>query len=352
MRDILKLGAILGLVCAIAGASLAVVNGITSDLIAARQEKELMNKLQTLVPAAERFEKMETEDGGVYYVGWHNDTVAGAVLEGTAKGYGGDMSLLVAVDADGKISGVEVGGHGETIGIGTRALEPDFLQQFSGHAFDKQLVAGQNVDMITGATASSRAVMSSVNNALELYKLHVLKVDPDEDWDLTRVKDGVYEGIAQGYKDEIRVKVTVEAGAITAVEVVSINDTPEVYPDAVTQIPRRIVEKQHWKVDAVSGATASSTGIMEAVRAAMPDMSLKFDQIADGTYEGVGQGFGGEIKVSVEVADGAVTKIKVISHGETEYVSDPAIAQIPASIIEKQSVKVDAVSGADRKSVV
>lgn len=346
VRETLKLGAILGLVCAIAGASLAVVHAVTGDIILVRQEKALLSKLQTLVPAAERFEKFEPEDGGVYYLGYRSNDVAGAILEGTAKGYKGDIRLLVAIDASGKISGVEVVAHGETIGIGTRPLEPSHLQQFKGLAHDEQLVAGKNVDMITGATVSSRAVMSSVSNALELYKTHVLKIDPDDNWDLAKVKDGVYEGAAPGYKSDIKVKVTVQDGRITAVEVVSIEDTPEVYPDAVKHIPPRVVDKQHWKVDAVSGATLSSKGIMEAVRAAIPDMSLKFDQIADGTYEGIGQGFGGEIKVRVEVANGALTKISVVSHKETDYVSDPAFEKIPGAVIEKQSVKVDAVGGA------
>lgn len=346
MRETLKLGAILGLVCAIAGASLAVVHGITQDIILVRQEQELNKKLQALIPAAERFEKIEPEEGGIYYLGYRDNDLAGAILEGTAKGYKGDIRLLVAVDSSSKVSGVEVVTHGETIGIGTRALEPGFLQQFSGRAHDEQLVAGKNVDMITGATVSSRAVISGVSNALVLYKTHVLKIEADDAWDLAKVKDGVYEGVAPGYKSDIKAKVTVQGGKITAVEVVSIDDTPEVYPDAVKHVPPRIVDKQHWKVDAVSGATLSSNGIMEAVRAAIPDMSLKFDKIADGTYEGIGQGFGGDIKVRVEVANGAVTKVSVLSHKETDYVSDPALEKIPGAIVEKQSVKVDAVSGA------
>ena len=346
MREIVKLGAILGLVCAIAGASLAIVHGITDNIIVARQEAELQNKLQALLPAAKDFEKVEPEEGGIYYLGLQSGKTVGAIMEGTAQGYGGPMRLLVAVNADGEITGVEVVEHGETIGIGTRALEPNFLQQFTGIAHDEQLVAGKNVDIITGATVSSRGVMSSVGNALELYKLHVLKVDPDEDWDLSKVADGVYEGADQGFADEIRVKVTVEDGRITAVEVISINDTPEVYPAAVAEVPDRIVEKQHWKVDATSGATLSSKGIMEAVKAAIPDTSLRFEQVADGTYEGVGQGFGGELKVQVEVVDGKVTKVTIVSHNETPYVSDDAIAEMPKAIVEEQSVKVDTVSGA------
>ena len=63
------------------------------------------------------------------------------------------------------------------------------------------------------------------------------------------------------------------------------------------------------------------------------------------TYEGVGKGFGGEIKVSVTVEEGKLTNIEVLSHGESAGISDPAFAKIPAAIIENQSVAVDTVSG-------
>ena len=188
--------------------------------------------------------------------------------------------------------------------------------------------------------------MSSVADALDSYQAHVLGINADDAWDLAQVKDGIYEGVAPGFKSDVKVKVSVEAGRIAEVKVVSIGDTPEVYPDAMQQVPQRIVDKQHWQVDAVSGATLSSKGIMEAVRAAIPETGLKFDQIADGIYEGKGQGFGGEIKVKVEVADGKLKDIAVLMHKESDYVSDPALAQIPKAIIAQQSVKVDVVTGA------
>ncbi|NLY53375.1 MAG: FMN-binding protein [Firmicutes bacterium] len=346
MGETAKLGAILGLVCAIAGASLALVHAVTSDIIIARQEAELISRLQELVPEAEQFETIEPEEGVILYLGKKGSDTVGAVLEGKATGYGGPMRILVSVDADNRINGVSVIEHGETIGIGTRALEPGWLQQFIGLAHDEQLVAGKNVDIITGATVSSRAVMSGVAHALELYQTHVLKTEVDDSWNLAKVPDGVYEGTAPGFQSEITVKVTVEAGRIVEVEVTAIADTPQVYPAAVEKIPPRIVEKQHWQVDAVAGATISSKGIMEAVRAAIPDTSLKIDQIADGVYEGTGQGFGGAIKVQVEVKDGAITNIQVLSHSETDGISAPALNQIPQSVIDQQSVKVDTVSGA------
>ncbi len=68
------------------------------------------------------------------------------------------------------------------------------------------------------------------------------------------------------------------------------------------------------------------------------------------TFEGVGQGMGGDIKVSVTVEDGKITAIDVLSHGETAGISDPAFAQIPDAIIANQSLAVDAVAGATMTS--
>ncbi|MBR5560316.1 MAG: FAD-dependent oxidoreductase [Clostridia bacterium] len=63
------------------------------------------------------------------------------------------------------------------------------------------------------------------------------------------------------------------------------------------------------------------------------------------TFEGVGTGFGGEIKVAATVEDGRLTAVEVLSHGETAGISDPAFAKIPAAMIENQTVAVDTVAG-------
>ncbi|MFA5576877.1 MAG: FMN-binding protein [Tissierellaceae bacterium] len=66
----------------------------------------------------------------------------------------------------------------------------------------------------------------------------------------------------------------------------------------------------------------------------------------DGVYEGTGEGKNGEITVSVEVKDGKIASVDILSHDETDGISDPAREQVPASIVEKNSTEVDTVSGA------
>lgn len=68
-------------------------------------------------------------------------------------------------------------------------------------------------------------------------------------------------------------------------------------------------------------------------------------KLKDGTYAGEGQGMA-PLKVEVVVTEGKIASVEVIEHAETEGISDPALEQIPALIVEKNSTEVDAVAGA------
>ncbi len=78
----------------------------------------------------------------------------------------------------------------------------------------------------------------------------------------------------------------------------------------------------------------------------MPLMALADAMPADGVYEGSANGMGGAVKVTVTVSGGKITAVEVGEHNETAGISDPAIEQIPAKIVEAQSADVDAVAGA------
>lgn len=68
--------------------------------------------------------------------------------------------------------------------------------------------------------------------------------------------------------------------------------------------------------------------------------------MTDGTYTGVGQGRNGELTVEVKVDAGKLSAVRVVKHVETVGISDAAVKQMPARIVDAQSLKVDAVSGA------
>jgi RnfABCDGE-type electron transport complex G subunit len=349
VQDMMKIGITLALVCAIAAGALALTNSATAGIIEQRKADELQRMLTELLPSASTFEPITTEDGAMYYLAYKGDDVAGAIMVGQATGYGGPLQLLVSIDQDGVIKQTRVLAHGETIGIGTRATEPDFLDQFINHSTDARPVAGQTVDLIQGATISSRAMMAAINDALDTFAANVMG-EEEETINLARVPNGTYQGEADGFLGPIKVTVTVADGKITKVVVDSHNDTPEIAGAAVDAIPDRIVEEQNWKVDAVSGATFTSKGIMDAVKAALPDTSLKLEQIADGTHAGEAEGFLGPMKVEVTISDGKITEVKVVSHADTPDIANPALSELRDRMVEQQTWEVDAVSGATYSS--
>ncbi|MGL6108380.1 FMN-binding protein [Romboutsia sp.] len=72
---------------------------------------------------------------------------------------------------------------------------------------------------------------------------------------------------------------------------------------------------------------------------------------SDGTYEGVADAYGSNLKVQVKVSSGKISNIEIVSHNETPGFYETAFEQVPAQIIEKQSTEVDTVSGATYTSV-
>lgn len=83
------------------------------------------------------------------------------------------------------------------------------------------------------------------------------------------VPDGDYEGKGVGYNGNIKVKVTVSGGKITAIEILKTDDDEEYFYDAKKKVIQEILDRQTAEVDAASGATSSSDGIMKAVKNAL-----------------------------------------------------------------------------------
>ena len=93
-----------------------------------------------------------------------------------------------------------------------------------------------------------------------------------EGWDLEEMtlNDGIYQGESTGFRDGLIVEVTVADGAVSDVSVVDHNEVgPQYYRKPISLIPGLIVEEQNTQVDSVTGATATSVGIMSAVENAL-----------------------------------------------------------------------------------
>jgi uncharacterized protein with FMN-binding domain len=168
-----------------------------------------------------------------------------------------------------------------------------------------------------------------------------------------KYKDGTYTGVGQGKSPDLRVAVTIKDDKITNVEIVSNNETNG--KEALSTIPRKIVDTQSTDVDVVSGATMTSKGIMEAVNDALIQAEINAPSTADnqgkyndGTYNGIGQGKSPDLKVAVTVKDDKITNVEIVSNNETK--GKEALNTIPNKIVETQSTSVDVVSGATMTS--
>lgn len=189
------------------------------------------------------------------------------------------------------------------------------------------------------------------------------------------LEDGVYKGTGTGYAGNITVSVQIKDKQIVSIDILSSSDDEAFFSRAKAVIDK-IIEGQTLDVDTVSGATFSSRGIISAVKNALTgekDNSTtgqaqsgqtaaaagsstsvaKVEDAAaykDGTYYGSGTGFGGPLKVMVEISGGKIASIQIVENSDgSDYISKAA--SLIDSIIAKQSTNVDTVSGATYSSV-
>ena len=153
-------------IVAIAAAALVLLgSGMgLSKVAAVNSEKELNEMLTTVLPgnASFEWEEYEGEDEAIHAV-YKGET--GFVIQTVAYGYAGDITMLVGVSNDGTVTGLVVRDLSETYGLGANALtDTAFLEQFLGTSGDAEI--GNNVDAMTGATVSSKAVARAVNAAV------------------------------------------------------------------------------------------------------------------------------------------------------------------------------------------
>lgn len=141
--------------------------GVKAGTAAAAQlnyETELNNLMLALLPGSTSFteEAYEGDDANIKAV-YRADN--GCVIMTSTYGYAGDVVMLIGVDNDGDVKGVVVREMAETYGLGANALsDVDFLAQFLWTEGDAEV--GTNVDALTGATVTSKAVTRSVNSAV------------------------------------------------------------------------------------------------------------------------------------------------------------------------------------------
>lgn len=182
-------------------------------------------------------------------------------------------------------------------------------------------------------------------------------------------KDGTYQGSGTGFGGMITVQVTVSGGKITAVDILSASGETGSYFASAQGVVSKVLSSQSPNVDAVSGATYSSNGIIQAVQNALsqagnsdsatpaatptptpkPAKKPKKDtsvSYKDGVYEGQAEGFDGTVTVKVTIKNGKIKKISNTNTDTPEFFNK-AWKTIKSNVISRQSTSgIDTVSGA------
>ena len=224
---------------------------------------DLRRDIRSFFPDGRYAVSFETADPSLRAEEIHSRSeMVGYIVYSSAQGFGGTLRLVTALDRERQVIGLRIADHQESPTLGGLIRRPSFLGQFLLRRAGESIHPGQ-VTTITGATVSSRAVARALEQALSF-------ADPPPS-DLRRgiFRDGTYTGRAGGYQGEISVEVTVTGGRIGSVDVLSHGETERLAGPAFSALTQGVLAQQTPDLDAVSGATGSSRGFLNAVRDAL-----------------------------------------------------------------------------------
>lgn len=169
---------IIGLICS---GILAFVNNVTAPIISKISYESEVESRKVVLPNAKTFGDAVEKDGVSYVEGKGADgETAGYVFTTSSKGYGGTISVMTGIDADGRITGLQILSIDETPGLGMNAKKDSWLSQFTGKFGTLTVVKGdsasdEQIQAITSATITSKAVTDAVNQATQFYSENLSK---------------------------------------------------------------------------------------------------------------------------------------------------------------------------------
>ena len=222
---------------------------------------------------AESFERLAVEAGDgleMAYTVLRGGEPLGYTAKQVVQGYGGSIELIVGIRTDGTLAGIHVGGADfkETDGLGAKAKEPEFTDQFIGKAVP--LTLGTDIDGIAGATVTSKAIVEGVNAVAEQMKPYL----PLQN---TAATGRTINASTIGYGGPVLTRVTFDhEGAVSAIDIGGVRF------EETEGVGSRIKEQEFTAqfigkkppltlgedIDAVSGATVSSQAAVDAVNEA------------------------------------------------------------------------------------
>ena len=202
MNKIIKNTIILTIITLVSGVALGAVYEITKAPIANAQEEAKQEAYKQVFEDADSFDDLEVDakeaaeavkaagvdDGAeineAVEAKQGGETIGYVITATDPNGYGGDIQVSVGIQNDGTVDGIAILSINETAGLGMKASEPEFYEQYSGKQTDHFYVSkdggeGEQIDAISGATITTRAVTGAVNASLGYYQ-NVLGGSADE----------------------------------------------------------------------------------------------------------------------------------------------------------------------------
>ena len=302
------------------------------------------------------------------------------VYKGTGTGYAGDITVAVQIK-DKQIVAIDILSSSDDAAFFKRA-----------QAVIDKIIEGQtlDVDTVSGATYSSRGIISAVKNALTGEKdsgttgqsqsgsgaaagssTSVQAVE-----DPSAYKDGTYYGTGTGFGGTLKVKVEISGGKITSIQIME-NQDGSVYISKASALINTIIQNQSTNVDTVSGATYSSAGIIQAVRNALSQAAVSTSGTTtsgeagnagnngnqnqdtsaatgnfpykEGIYYGTAEGYSGNVSVAVVIQEKSIKAILITETSDDEAFFQRAMGVVK-NVLKTQRTEVDTVSGATYSS--
>ena len=343
------------------------LSGYEAPVYAATQEETPVKKEET----KEKKEEKKTAAKGTF-------DLEDGVYKGTGTGYAGDITVSVLIK-DKQIVSIDILSSSDDAAFFTRAK-----------AVIDKIIEGQtlDVDTVSGATFSSRGIVSAVKNALTGEKdtsetgqaqsgqtgaaagssTSVAQVE-----DVAAYKDGTYYGSGTGFGGPLKVMVEISGGKIASIQIVENSDGSDYISKAASLIDS-IITTQSTNVDTVSGATYSSVGIIQAVRDALGQAAVNGTSDStqnnnnnsssdddsstvtgtvpykEGIYYGTAEGYSGDVSVAVVIQEKTIKAILITESSDDEAFFNRAMDVVKKVIQIQKTDDVDTVSGATYSS--
>jgi len=184
-ENIFNMVIVLTIICAVSAFALSLVYNITKEPIAKQKRLEMIKAIKSVLPDGVTNDPLKdklTIDKRIVYVGKNKEgKVVGVAFKCISnEGYGGKIEIMLGLKVDGTINAIQILSHAETPGLGAKIEQPWFKDQFKGRNLSntkwKVKKDGGDIDQISGATISPRAVTKAVYEGLLFYKKNKQKI--------------------------------------------------------------------------------------------------------------------------------------------------------------------------------